>query len=398
MSIKNKIFPQANIYSSKILFERLEIRNQKRMTQIIKRRNLLLSKNRNIKEKSSEQMITPSTQEISITNNNISNISKSTIKEDNNDSNILLPSKPRTLERFLSSSIHINKKESSNIDNNNNINVSDEDLSEKEVNISNLNDKNNCFDNENKDYKNFNIKTNIKHIQKDDNNKIKCQRNQYAIEFLSSNLDSFIDFKNKLVAKARYNKNYFTLSYSQALFLDYYNFGNTQLKREKNYNYEVDDIIKEENESFSPMINKKSFVGKSANNAKNKKNLKKLINLNMNKIPNKSFFKEIECDVDNDYNLDIGKRFNKKELINKFKLKIPKVKLTMEIRNKRKLYENKEYKTTSDFKHRNKNVNHDIPSEFLKYKIFFDNINKKENNKNINKRKSKKIKTTKNKY
>ena len=93
MCIKNSVLPQANIYSSKILFDKFEDRNQKRIAQIIKRKNILLSKKKNLnkltKDISSEQMITPSTQEISTTtnntNNNILDHSKSSIKEENNN-------------------------------------------------------------------------------------------------------------------------------------------------------------------------------------------------------------------------------------------------------------------------------------------------------------------------
>ena len=85
MLIKNAVLPQANIYSSKFFFDKLEDRYQKRIAQIVKRKTALLSKKKNYnmisKDKSSEQTITPSTQEMSITNN-ISNISKSNIKKE----------------------------------------------------------------------------------------------------------------------------------------------------------------------------------------------------------------------------------------------------------------------------------------------------------------------------
>ena len=96
MCIKNNVLPQANIYSSKLLFDKLEDRNQKRIAQMIKRKNALLSKNKNkylnknTKEKSSEQMITPSTQEISTTIFT-NNISKSNFKEENSYIKIINP-------------------------------------------------------------------------------------------------------------------------------------------------------------------------------------------------------------------------------------------------------------------------------------------------------------------
>ena len=90
-------------------------------------------------------MITPSTQEISIINN-VSNISKSNKKKEESYYNtIILSSKPRTMERFLSSFKRRNKDTTPNITNN--FNMIDEDLYEKEVNISNLNDNENSLDN-----------------------------------------------------------------------------------------------------------------------------------------------------------------------------------------------------------------------------------------------------------
>ena len=62
----------------------------------------------------------------------------------------------------------------------------------------------------------------------------------------------------------------------------------------------------------------------------------------------------------------VGKSFNKKALINNRKLKIPKTKLSMEIRNKRKAKEIK-YSFT----------------KFIKLKLFLDDINKQEIKKKI---------------
>ena len=401
MCIKNAVLPQANIYSSKVLFDKLDDRNQKRIAQIVKRKNALFSKNKIYntitKDKSSEQMITPSTQELSLLNNTL-NISKSSIKEENYINKIIL-SKPRTtMERFFSSYKHHSKNiDSSNISNK--FNIVEDDLYEKEVNISNLNDNDNFGENltEKPKYKNNNKiillnkknKNNIKKINDTDKNLKEvnniCQRNKYAIEFLSSNLDSFVEFKNKLVTKAKYNKNYFTLSYSQALFLDYNNLSNKKLGKDKNYNYEVNDIIKEENESYSPKTNNKLFVGQSAIiSCSKKKNIKNGIRLyNNNKMPNKSFCKTVE------YKNNIkGKSLNKKVLINNCKLKIPKTKLSMEIKNKRKENENKVIKNVLK-SNRQKSIKNTLSPKFLKLKLFLDE--KKENNKYSNKEKSKKI-------
>ena len=439
MCIKNNVLPQANIYSSKILFDKLEDRNQKRIAQMIKRKNALLSKNKNkylninninTKDKSSEQMITPSTHEISttvLTND----ISKSNFKEENSYIKIIIPKNPKTMERYLSSSIHKSKNsDSTKISTNFNIQY-DEDFSEKEVNISNLNDNDNLLDNsyeeenpkknetnkiiilndiDKKINKNNSVNNNNKDFNNINSNIINNninQRNKYAIEFLSSSSDSFVEFKNKLVTKAKYNKNYFTLSYSQALFLDYNN-NNKNIDKEKKYNYEVNDIIKEENETYSPKTNNinknninsnKLHIGHITNIASTKKNMfKNSVKINNNKIQNKSFCKTVEFNMNNSKNLIKRYEFNKRELINNCKFKISKAKLSTEIRKKRKNYTSKDYKNylyNNDKENNNNNMKNVLSPKLLKYKCFMNDINKKEidkNDKNNNKEKSKKKK------
>ena len=398
MCIKNSVLPQANIYSSKILFDKFEDRNQKRIAQIIKRKNILLSKKKNLnkltKDISSEQMITPSTQEISTTtnntNNNILDHSKSSIKEENNNIKISLTSKPIIIQRFLSSFKYKNRDINS-------LNILEEDLSEKEVNISNLNDTDtdNFIDNY-KDKEEITYNNNKIFYEKNKNNENNIkeknnifQRNKYAIEYLSSNVDSFVEFKNKLVTKAKYNKNYFTLSYSQALFLDYNNSNNKFKGKEKAYNYEVNDIIKEENESYSPKQIKKLYLRQATNMVSiKKKNIKHPIKLITNKIPNKSFCKTDVNYIDNNKNLTKNYYFKKNALINNCKLKIPKTKLSIEIRNRRKKCENKISKNIIYVK--NKKIV--VSPKYIKIKSFLENINNKEYKENSNKKKSKKIK------
>ena len=416
MYIKSNVFPQANIYSSKTLFDSLENRNQKRIAQIIKRKKALHYKIKGLniitKDKSSDQMITPSTQEISTNgnNNNFLNLSKSEIKEDNNYCEILSYSKPKTLERFLSS-FKIENKKTDLLSVSNNFNKNIEELVEKEVNISNLNDNDNYLDGiningkeknkgknkkiilNNKIYNNNLTRINDNLVQNQNDIKNISQRNRYALEFLSSNLDSFVEFKNKLVTKAKYNKNYFTSSYSQALFLEG-NINNKKFGKEKNYNYEVNDIIKEENESFSPKANDNFHLGESISISFSKnKNKKNAIN-HSNRFPNKSFCKKIENNILNHKNIIKAYSFNKNYLINNNKLKISKDKLSMEISNKRKTYENKEYKKNLNLNCnlKNKKDNKTISSKFLKLKLFLEQINQKDNNnKYSNNGKSKKV-------
>ena len=372
MYIKNSIFPQANIYSSKTLFDNLENRNQKRIAQIMKRKRLLTSKNKNtnlnttIKDKSSEQMITQSTQEASTNgNNNIYNLPKSDIRQDNYYNKILCISKPKTIERFLSSFKNNDNKITDSIYISHNFNINNDNLAEKEVNISNLNENDNYLevyninekdkDKSKSQNKRMNLddkltnKYNLK-INKNENinqGKTICQGNKYAIEFLSSSLDSFVEFKNKLVTKAKYDKNYFTLSYSQALFSDYSNLENKKFGDDKINDYEVNEIIKEENESCSP--NDKFSLKQSIKMNLPKNNNRKSTRKYNNKMPNKSFNKTVE----NKYmglkkNLIKGYNFNKNSLINNSKLKIPKCKLSLEIESKRKTYQNKEYQSLLD--------------------------------------------------
>lgn len=413
MYIKNSIFPQANIYSSKTLFDNLENRNQKRIAQIMKRKRLLTSKNKNtnlnttIKDKSSEQMITQSTQEASTNgNNNIYNLPKSDIRQDNYYNKILCISKPKTIERFLSSFKNNDNKITDSIYISHNFNINNDNLAEKEVNISNLNENDNYLevyninekdkDKSKSQNKRMNLddkltnKYNLK-INKNENinqRKTICQGNKYAIEFLSSSLDSFVEFKNKLVTKAKYDKNYFTLSYSQALFSDYSNLENKKFGDDKINDYEVNEIIKEENESCSP--NDKFSLKQSIKMNLPKNNNRKSTRKCNNKMPNKSFNKTVE----NKYmglkkNLIKGYNFNRNSLINNSKLKIPKCKLSLEIESKRKTYQNKEYQSLLDAgNNKQKNIKNKILSPKLKkLNINLEQIKKKEIFKNSNKEK-----------
>ena len=402
MLIKYGVLPQANIYSSKLLFDKLEDRKQKRMIQIVKRKNVLMSKSKNKnsinKEKSSEQMITPSTQDISNFHNNISNISKLSLKDENNYN------KKISIERFLSS-FKYQKKNTKTTNISNNFNIGNEDISEKEVNISNLNDNDNLLDNisEKEKIKNNgnlkdkkNNKNNIKRINENEKKQTEknniCQRNKYAIEFLSSNLNSFVEFKNKLKTKVKYNKNYFTSSYSQALFLDYNNSVNRNEKNQKNFDYEVNETIKEENESFSPKSIDTIYLGQSNTMSSKKKNPEKNSIKYNSKFQNKSFCKTEENNMEQNKNLIKEYTFNKKSLINNHKFKIPKTKLSMEIRNKRKTFEKKECKNYLDINNRQKSMKSGILSpKFLKMKLFLEQIHKFENSKNKYKDKSKKF-------
>ena len=416
MYFKNYIFPQANIYSSKTLFENLENRNQKRKAQIMKRKMFLTSKNKiinlnvTIKDKSSEQMITQSTQEtITNVNNNIYDLSKSGIRQDHFCNKVLCTTKSKTIERFLSSFKNYNNNADS-LYIGQNFNISNECLGEKEVNISNLNDNENyleVYNTNGKDDKpksqnkiiNFNDKLtnnyNLKGINKIENMNQKkkiFQGNKYAIEFLSSSLDSFIELKNKLVTKVKYDKNYFTLSYSQALFSDFNNLEKKKFGEDKINDYEVNDIIKEENESCSP--NDKYSLEQSIMMISPKNNNNKITRKCNNKMPNKSFSKIVENNYMRHNNISMKKySFNQNSLKNNNnKLGIRKYELSLEMKNKRKTYENKEYQNLLDVNNKKqKNIKNKILSPKLSKIKIYKQTQKKENYKSSNKEKMKKI-------
>ena len=171
-------------------------------------------------------MITPSTKEISTNlNNNILNLSKSEIKQIESDNKLFPSVKPK--KEIFSLSFKSENKSIDIINETNNYGISHEELIEKEINISNLNDNENYNDDINiyekgkmnmKKKKRITLNdkvhnkiNNIKRINENsDSDQIKkeknniCERNKFAIEFLSSNLVSFVELKNELVTKAKY--------------------------------------------------------------------------------------------------------------------------------------------------------------------------------------------------
>ena len=176
------------------------------------------------------------------------------------------------------------------------------------------------------------------------------------------------------------------------------NLSSKKIGKEKNYNYEVNDIIKEENESYSPKTNNKLYIGQSAFIPGEKKKNEKNNRLNNKKMPNKRLCKTVEFHTEiSNKNSIKGKSLNKKALINNYKLKIPKTKLSMEIKNKRKTNEikqYKEYKNNLNANDNQKNMKNILSPKNMKLKLFFDdNINKKDIEKKSNREKSKKIHT-----
>ena len=163
----------------------------------------------------------------------------------------------------------------SSTNNSNNNSILYKDSQEKEVNISNLD--NDSIDeiilNKEDEEDTHKIKTsNLFDYDKDDDNTINKEENkikeenEFALKYLSSSSDSFIQFDNNLVARAKAQGGDMTESYLQALF-PLINLDNN--KSLKNKNYAVIDIIKEEKEVESPLRNKNNKDSNKENEINN---------------------------------------------------------------------------------------------------------------------------------
>ena len=309
--VQEDSLPKANIYSSKILFEQVDIRNKKRMAQQLKRKTALSTKKKQIENSqnnSPKTTINSPKNESSIndllfinlrkdkeniTNNKLSQndnqviidikidselykdkyIEKDTEKEiisQNFNNNIKLDNSSGVSNIINENNNYYNNSSTNNSNNNS---VLLKDSQEKEVNISNLdNDSieeiliNKDKDEEEKAHKikssnlfNYDKDDDNNNVINKDENKIK-EENEFALKYLSSSSDSFIQLDNNLVARARAQAGDMTDSYLQALF-PLLTFDNN--KSLKNKNYEVTDIIKEEKEFDTPL---------RINNSKNSKN------------------------------------------------------------------------------------------------------------------------------
>ena len=310
--VQEDSLPKANIYSSKILFEQVEIRNKKRMEQQLKRKTALSKKNKPKEQNCNNSLKTTinspkneqSMQDLLfinvirdkeiITNNTLSPNDKNIIIDIKIDSELdkekenekdkekeILSQNFNNMIKLDNSSgvsniINENNNYYNNSSTNNSINNSVllKDSQEKEVNISNLDNESIeeiIINKDREDEEDTNkVKTsNLYDYDKDDDsnilinkeeNKIK-EENEFALKYLSSSSDSFVQLGNNLVARARAQGGDMTDSYWQALF-PLLNFDNN--KSLKNKNYEVTDIIKEEKEFDTPIRIKN-------NNSKNSK-------------------------------------------------------------------------------------------------------------------------------
>ena len=202
MILRQESLPQANIYSSKILFDQMEDRNKKRMNQILRRKKALSTRNKATKfeeEKSNINIYSQFNQ--SIYNFNYTN--------DN------YPKKKLEIKNSLND---INNNNSTN----HNSNILNKVSQEKEVNISNIEEDTSdiLIPNQNQNINNNNVSSNLNKNNKsiinidiincdeslnDESKEISnyLDSNEFAIKYLSSSLDSFIKLDNHLVAKAK---------------------------------------------------------------------------------------------------------------------------------------------------------------------------------------------------
>ncbi len=259
MLLRQESLPQANIYSSKILFDQMEDRNKKRMNQILRRKKALSTKNKTVKYDEEKSNISPKCEKEE-SNINILNQFNQSIYNIN-----------FTNEDYPKNKVEL-KNSINDINNNNSTNHNSSVLGgysqEKEVTVSNIEgDTSELLISNQNLTQNINNKNSTPTIYKDNksiinidiincdesfNDEIKensnyFDSNEYAIKYLSSSSDSFIKLDNHLVAKAKFQNNCFTDSYSQALELNY-NDNSINYKVLHNRNYLVTEIIKEERE------------------------------------------------------------------------------------------------------------------------------------------------------
>ena len=287
-----------NSCSYKLLFEKFEDRNKKRINQFTKRKTALstnqkkkdtsvlinnFNQNKNEENKIEKDVINifnliinGQNNQINIEKKIIDNINlnfsietskpKNNLRNNINANNIthknISPSLVKTKKNDLNNKISINNNiinSNSSLNTNNDIN--------KEVNISNL------------DEEKENISNNMHKIN---------ENNNFDLKFLSSLNDPFIQLGNNLITKAKLEKNYFTESYSQALGCDGDLENNNKIYNKK----KLDDIeiIKEEKETDTPLRKKNKEKNKFSNRLFS---MRKKIKLLKEKRKSKSLTKEL---------------------------------------------------------------------------------------------------------
>ena len=249
-----------NSFSCKLVFEKLEERNKKRMSQFSKRK-AALSPKRKSEEKEIKKILYPS---IDLTKKNedkrdVINIFNLIINSYNNEINI----EKKIIENFDNININL-LPDTSKTKNNNNINKinnrppndNNDTLSNQIKNIQNITINNNTnINNTNEINKEINI-SNLEEKEKENltHNIHKLnENNEFALKFLTSTNDSFIQLGNNLSTKLKIQKNYFTESYTQALGCDLENYYDNSNKISNNKIFENIETIKEEKEAETPL-------------------------------------------------------------------------------------------------------------------------------------------------
>ena len=442
--------PKVNVYSSKILFEQVDNRNKKRMAQMLKRKTALSTKYNNSKEKENSispmksPLVSKTNKEDDLLKINLENNKDINSNMDNSgfDKDFLseLKLESDNLNKFKKHSIcesnivdnspllsnntffneNNNYYNNSSTNNSNNNSIINRDSQEKEVNISNLendslddiiiNKEDNNLEEDCLNLNNENEKILSKSLYNydhdDDNNLSKEEKrikeeNEYALKYLTSSSDSFVQLDNHLVAKAKAQGGEMTESYFQALFPDLINDTNKSLKSK---NYEVIEIIKEEKEIDSPFgktnyisqisskINRisldKKIESKNDNLIKNPKKEKNslvktksnalLIN-KRNKINTEKSRKNIENKT------LLGKKYKSVSNFNIIKEGAQnKVKKTKIIKNDKikneKLNLSSSYTNLNTNKTRKNKIDLKLPSDYYFYSTFSTNLYKKRKN------------------
>ena len=400
MLVREDSIPMANTHSSTILFDQTDSRNKKRMVQMLRRKTALSAKHNdnNDAEKNLSLIKSPITidndknddllvnNEKNIFNNNL-DIEKENIfpkilemdniaeikKNFNCESNMInLDCSPILSNTMFNENNNYYNNSSTNNSNNNSI--INRDSQEKEINISNLENDSiddiiiNKEDNTPEEECLINnekvLSKNLYNYDRDDeaNVQIKEERkikeeNEFALKYLTSTSDSFVQLDNHLVARAKAQGNEMTDSYLQALFPDLILDSNKPLK---NKNYEVTEIIKEEKE-----IDFDSPFGKTFNFSKYNKTTRGSINSKLNLKHNNSLNKI------NKPNKLLKKTKSNTQLLNKRNI-IAKMENKNKSKNciKNKPLLDKKIKSSSNFKNTKKIIkkNNNISEKIKSYK------------------------------
>ena len=432
MLVREDSIPKPNVYSSKILFEQVDDRNKKRMAQMLRRKKAFSVKHNDSKEKEKKNSLIESplasgenkkdssfkinfcqTDDIIyMKNDNNSDCEKDIISEIKLDSNINC----ELNKQFICKNNNINIDNSPNIsnytffnennnyynnsstNNSNNNSIINRDSQEKEVNISNLendsiddiiinkednNLEENCLNINDENDKIlskslYNYDHDDDNFQKKEERRIK-EENEFALKYLTSSSDSFVQLDNHLAAKVRAQGADMTESYFQALFPDLIFDNNKPLKTK---NYEVAEIIKEEKENDSPFGKTNYFYTHSSKISR--KNLENELNLkpensfgNIKKLKNSLVKTKSNLLLHNKMNnINDEKNNTNKYDINKKNLKLIKYKSVANFKNIKKINKNKEEKITKKKKDKSEKGKLNISSSLSNL-----NIDKIRNNK-----------------